>query len=165
VLLAFLPTTCIVAYAYLHRPAIAFEIENGDMYRLPRSSPLAHLYAWIGQHTERDAMFILDPRHLISVGGNAPEFPAMTKRVMFTAESHSYMVAPHADAKLRHDLAVHLFDGEATDARDTAYLARFHRPIYLVVTNSDEAHGIAGLENRYGTAAFREGDVAIFPIR
>lgn len=163
--LLFLPTTCVVAYAYLNRPAIALEIDGRQLYRLPRDSSLAHLYAWVREMTASDAIFILDPTHSIAAGGNMPEFPAMTGRVMFTTEPKNYMVTPNADAKLRHSLAVHLLDGAAATEREAAYLTSFNRPIYLVVAGSGDGGALGTLENRYGSAVFRDGDVSVLRVQ
>lgn len=164
-LLLFLPTTCIVAYAYLNRAAIALEINGGQLYRLPRESALAQLYTWVRGNTPSDAVFILDPTNMVAAGGNMPEFPAMTGRVLFTADKTNYIVVPHADATLRTNLALHLLAGEAANEQETAYLKTLQRPIYLVVTDSKDRAALRSLENRYGTASFHDSDVAVFQLR
>jgi hypothetical protein len=162
-LLVFLPTTCIVAYAYLNRAAIAVEIAGGRLYRLPRESPLAHLYEWVRDQTAPDAIFILDPMHPIAAGGNMPEFPAMTGRVMFTAGPKNYMVSADAAAPFRVGLALHLLAGQVANEHETAYLDSLQRPVYLVGGFSGAA--VQSLESRYGPPVFRDGDLAVLRIR
>lgn len=164
VMLIFLPTPGLVAYAYLHRPPIPLEITGQGLVRVPPDSSMAHLYDWIRTRTAPDAIFILDPRSLATPGGSIPEFPALTERFLFTGARKDYMVAPHGDAQLRYDIALRLLGSAPADEEQHAYLKRLGRPLYLVLSNAVAYHDARALEGRYGSAVFRHGDVVVFAL-
>jgi hypothetical protein len=165
VVIVFLPTMLLVMFAYLHRPPIALAFTHEHLERVPADSPLARLYAWVRRHTAADAVFILDPEPPFAAAvGNMPEFPALTERVMFTSYAYSYMVAPHHDAALRHEIAKRLLAGEALDARQAEYLVALRRPLYLVVQSPDASEAQSSLRQRFGEPVFRDRDAAVFAV-
>jgi hypothetical protein len=165
VVLVFLPTILLVMFAYLHRPPMALVLTHEHLERVPADSPLARLYAWVRLHTAPDAVFILDPGPpFTTAAGNMPEFPALTARVMFTSFASSYMVAPHHDAGLRHEIAERLLAGEALDAGQAAYLKTLQRPLYLVTDSAAAPEAQQLLRQRFGGPAFRDQAAAVFVV-
>src|SRR5262249_46791192 len=131
---------------------------------LPRNADLALFYRWAQDQTTPDAVFILDPRpeHRVAMCGNIAEFPAITGRVIFTENLSHYMVASYPDASKRFNLAVRLLAGEEPNSADQAYLATFHRPIYLVHYQVGDNSLIHRMQSFYGPPVFHVGDVHVF---
>ena len=161
VVVFFLPTLLLLVAAYWHRPSLPADFSGTRLTRLPPDSDLASLYAWVQRDTAPDSIFVLDPRGRVAMCGNAPEFPAMTGRVLFVGELAHYAVEPYPDARRRVDLAVRLVSGEPAEPSDQAYLSRFRRPVYLVASSADDAL-VSRLRALYGAPAFRQGQIAVF---
>ena len=161
VVVIFLPTLLLLLAAYWRRPPLPADFSGVTLTRLPPASDLASFYAWARKDTAPDAVFVLDPRSRVAMCGNAPEFPAMTGRVLFVGEPAHYVVEPYPDARRRVDLAVRLVSGEALGPSDQAYLSRFRRPVYVVADPASDAL-TARLRALYGEPVFRQGEVAVF---
>jgi len=97
--------------------------------------------------------------------GNIAEFPAMTGRVIFTEEPSHYMVEPYPDAQTRFDMAVRLVSGNEPDSSTQAYLLGFNRPMYIVISHSENGAAVSRLQNLYGPMVFHAGDVFVFKWR
>jgi hypothetical protein len=149
--------------AYVRRPPLPLEFDGTRLQRLPRDSSLARLYEWVGRATRPDAVFMIDPRPpWVAMCGNIAEFPAMTRRFLFTEQFIHYMVHPYPDAALRTEMAERLLSGEQPRAADRVYLTALARPIYLLTYRADDAALLARLRERYGSPRFEDGPVAVF---
>ncbi|MBI3950386.1 MAG: hypothetical protein HY314_08025 [Acidobacteria bacterium] len=163
--LVFLPTSLLLMAAYLHRPALPATFEGPCLARLPKDSDLALLYRWVQAETSPDAVFIIDPRHRVTLCGNIAEFPAMTGRVIFTEHFRHYMVEPYPDSKKRFDLAVQMVSGGELDRSGRDYLLGLNRPIYVVSYQLEDNTLMDRMQSLYGPPIFHEGDISVFKWR
>jgi hypothetical protein len=164
--LVFLPTPAVVVLSYLGRPAIPLRIEGRTLVRTPADDPRALLQRWAREVTPPDAVFVTDPRPPLETAvGNAPEFPALSGRTIFTAQATSYLVTPNRDADRRLELAARLVDGGAPAEADEVLLRDLGRPLWLVTRHGDDSVVRAALEARWGPPDFAAGPYAAFRVR
>ncbi|MCC7353648.1 MAG: hypothetical protein IT330_07800 [Anaerolineae bacterium] len=161
----FLPTVAVLLAAYWNRPPLPADFAHPRLARLPQDSDLALLYRWAQDETATDAVFVLDPRSRIAMAGNIAEFPALTGRTLFTAESGHYMVVASSEAKMRAEIAVRLISGEPIDSSEQRYLASLARPVYLVVYKPEGDSWLGRMQTLYGSPVFQKGDVSVFAWR
>jgi hypothetical protein len=156
--LLFLPVTCGTWLAFDGRPPLPFTTERGVLARVPAADPLAELYQWIGQHTGRNAVFVVNPERPVKMSGNVSELPAFTGRTLFI-DQPSYLTTVYADATMRAALAGRLLEGDEASAEESAYLERLKRPLYII---SYQPEQVAKLSTRYGNPAFQRDFVSVF---
>lgn len=161
IVLLFLPTTAVLLSAYVGRPALPVDFSSVLPRRLPSDSSLARLYDWTQKSTSANAVFVVDPNHRVATNGNVLEFPAMTSRTIFT-ETPGHYVVPYSDAGRRLKIAVQLTSGEQVSAPDAEYVRQLRRPIYVLVDDSAAPGTPARMEQQYGAAAFRSGEIYVF---
>jgi hypothetical protein len=164
ILVAFLPTVLLLLASYLFRPPLPVAFGGAHIERTPPGSDRALLYRWVRGDTDPRAVFIIDPRHSVTVGGNIGEFPALTGRSVFTEELDHYMVAAYPDARTRTDLAVRLVSGGAPTSSDSAYLARLGRPVYLLSDASGDDVVPETFRSVFGPPAFRQGALSAYRV-
>ena len=160
--LIFLPTVLLLVTAYIRRPPLPATFEKPRLIRLPDNSDLAHLYRWVQNDTNRNAVFVMDPRLRVAMAGNIAEFPAMTGRAIFAAELHTYMVEPYADAKARFDIAARLVSGNELSAAEQTYLSDLKRPVYVVSYQPKDPTITKRMRSLYGLPVFHEGEAYLF---
>jgi hypothetical protein len=165
IFLVFLPTTLLVLASYINRPALSAGFQSEKIVRLPADDNRSRLYQWIQNQTEPGAIFIIDPRERVALCGNAAELPAMTGRAIFTEEQDHYLAEPYTDSKLRFDMAVRFVTGAQTSDTDRTYLAKFHRPIYIVSHDSMDQPATSRMQEIYGSPAFAAGTIAVYRWR
>lgn len=159
--LLFLPVTVGTWLAFDGRPPLPFAATNGRLERVPPSDPVAALYQWIGQHTARDAVFIVDPSRPVKMSGNVSDLPAFTGRTLFI-DQPSYLTTVYPDATMRSALSGRLIEGEAATAEEQSYLNRLGRPLYIVSYRADQA---AKLAARYGAPAFQRDFISVYEFK
>jgi hypothetical protein len=160
--LMFLPTAALLLSSYVGRPSLPVIFEDQTLKRMPQESDLAGLYRWVQGHTQKNAIFVTDPRRRVAMVGNIAEFPAMTGRAIFTEETKHYLIAAYPDAKTRFEIAVRLVSGSELSEAEEAYLSKFHRPIYVIRHESKgRATVTEGIPAHYGYPVFRAGDVVV----
>jgi len=159
-----LPTVLLLLASYLFRPPLAASFESAHAERTPPGSDRALLYRWARSDTDPRAVFIIDPRNSVTVGGNIGEFPAMTGRSVFVEALHHYMVSAYPDARMRVDLAVRLVSGGAPVSADSSYLAALGRPVYLVSDAPGDDALAERLQSLLGPPAFRQGVLSVYRV-
>jgi hypothetical protein len=164
IVVVFLPTVLLLLASYLFRPPLAASFESAHVERTPPGSDRALLYRWARSETDPKAVFVIDPRKTVTVGGNIGEVPAMTGRSVFAEELDHYMVSAYPDARMRVDLAVRLVSGGAPSSADRRYLAGLGRPVYLV-SDAPGDDAVAGrLQSLFGPPAFRQGALSVYRV-
>jgi hypothetical protein len=162
IFLVFLPTLVLLLAAYVNRLPIPAGFASPTPVRLPENSDLASLYRWAQSETDRNSVFVIDPRERIAFCGNTLEFPAMTKRVIFTEEVSHYIAGPYPDSRVRTEIATRLVTGEEPKDSDRAYLSKLNRPTYIVNYHSEDKTLMSRLQEHYGLPIFHSGTVSVY---
>jgi hypothetical protein len=160
--LIFLPTVLLLLAAYIRRPPLPASFEKSRLTRLPDDSGLAHLYRWVKNDTNQNAIFVIDPTRRVAMAGNISEFPAMTGRAIFTGEINNYMVGPYPDAKIRSEMAVRLVSGDELSSIEQTYLSSLKRSVYVLTYQPKDPTIVKRMQSLYGLPLFQEGEIYVF---
>jgi hypothetical protein len=160
--LVFLPTLLTLLAAYVNRPPVPASFDGVHIERLPRDSDLALLYQWARNETDREAIFIVDPRERVAMCGNTVELPAMTGRAILTEHSRHYLAEPYPESGARVDMAIRLVSGEEPRGSDRAYLSSFKRPVFIISYSSEDSLLSDQMKSHYGSPVFQQGKIAVY---
>jgi hypothetical protein len=162
---AFIPVTAGTLYAFAAPPPMPIATSGGLLHRLPADGDLERLYQWTRANTAPDAIFLIDPATPVKMSGDVSEFPAFTARTLFTEASKpagqgsADLSTPYRDSAFRQQLAARAAHGEPLSATDRAYLARFHRPLYLLLYQPRDLSAL------YGAPQFQHGIATVYRIQ
>jgi hypothetical protein len=154
---AFLPMTAGTLIAFASRPPMPIATAAGQIHRLPPDGDLESLYDWTRRNTTPNAIFLTDTQNPVKMSGNTSEFPAFTSRTLFADAEN--LTEPYRDAGFRRQLETQATHGQPLTATQRAYLARFHRPLYLLTY---EARDLSAL---YGAPQFQHGIATVYRIQ
>jgi hypothetical protein len=160
--LFFLPTTALLLVSYLGRPPVPLAYQGTDLMRASDGTGLGELYAWAQAETSPEAVFVLDPRQRVTMTGNTAEFPALSRRKLFTEHIKHYLVEGYPDARQRVQIATRLVSGQPLEPTDIKYLSDLGRPLYIVANGEIGSQNLDELEALYGSPVFAEGSIAVF---
>ncbi len=159
--LFFVPTTLLIMYSYHGRAPVAVALDRTNMRWLDQSLPIAKYYEWVNTETQADAVFVVSPDQAPQRLCNVSDFPAFTKRTLFT-DQRSYMTDTYADAPYRTELSKNVALGKAMTLEDRDYLRNLARPVYLTSYEADNTQRLEALRRTYGKPLFVVDHIATF---